>query len=214
MAKNPQKPAKWAVILGSDGSGKSSVINSICDRLDGDGIETHKIHLRPLIRGNPEREPAPVTDPHGKPPYGRLVSAVKLIYLIMVYRLGYFIRVLPLLQRGAVVIFDRYYHDMLVDPKRYRYGGPMWLARWVGKLIPKPDIWILLDAPPEVLQARKQEVPFKETARQREEYLKLVRGMDNGVVVDASRSLDEVIVDVNLAILNFMADRTEKLLAQ
>ena len=119
-------------------------------------------------------------------------------------------KVRRLLVRSTFVAFDRYYHDMLVDPKRYRYGGPMWLARWVGKIIPKPDIVILLDAPAEVLQARKQEVPFKETARQRQAYLKLVRGMKNGVVLDASQPLEKVVEDVNRTILNSMAERTRK----
>ena len=34
--------------------------------------------------------------------------------------------------------------------------------------------------------------------------------MKNGVVVDASRDLNDVVADVNLAILNFMAERKEK----
>ncbi len=112
--------------------------------------------------------------------------------------------------RSTFVVFDRYYHDLLVDPLRYRYGGPMWLARWVGKLIPEPDLWILLDAPAEVLQSRKREVPMNETARQREAYLRLVQGMDNGVVVDASQPLDDVVREVNMRILDLMAARTAR----
>ena len=90
----------------------------------------------------------------------------------------------------------------------------MWLARWIGRLIPQPALWILLDASPELLQSRKQEVPFEETARQRKEYLKLIKEMKNGVVVDASQSLDDVVADVNVIILDFMAQRIEKRHAQ
>lgn len=207
-----QSTHQFIVFLGTDGSGKSSVIKGICDRLDVDGYETHKVHLRPSFRRNPGQESPPVIDPHGKPPYGRLVSTIKVFYLIVVYCGGCFIRIRPLLKPRAVVIFDRYYHDILVDPLRYRYGGPMWLVRWAGELIPKPGLWILLDAPSEVLQARKQEVPFEETVRQRKEYLKLVKGMENGVVIDASKSLDDVVADANAAIINFLTERTEKCL--
>ncbi len=80
----------------------------------------------------------------------------------------------------------------------------MWLARLVGKLVPQPDLWILLDAPAEVLQARKQEVPFEETVRQRQAYLDLVNGFNNSVIIDASQTIDKVITDTNRAIQNLV----------
>ena len=76
----------------------------------------------------------------------------------------------------------------------------MWVAWLVGKLMPQPKLWVLLDAPAEVLQARKQEVPAKETARQRQAYLKFVRKQREHVIVEASQSLDSVIADVEYAI--------------
>jgi thymidylate kinase len=209
-----QCTSQFIVFLGTDGSGKSSVINDVCDGLDKEGYETHKFHLRPSFRENSEKIQAPVDDPHGKHPYGRWVSTIKVFYLLLYYWGGHFFKVRPLLKRNAVVIFDRYYHDMLVDPKRYCYGGSMRLAHLVGKLIPKPGLWVLLDAPPEVLQNRKQEVPFEETVRQRNEYLKLFKKMKNGIVVDSSRCIADVIADVNIAILNFKTERVEKSLAQ
>jgi hypothetical protein len=36
-------------------------------------------------------------------------------------------------KKGTLLICDRYYHDLLVDPRRYRYGGPAWAAKLVGK---------------------------------------------------------------------------------
>jgi thymidylate kinase len=100
-----------------------------------------------------------------------------------------------------LLICDRYYHDLLVDPKRYRYGGPAWAAELVGKLMPQPKLWILLDAPAEVLQARKQEVTLEESARQRQEYLDFVRKQRNHLVVDASKSLDRVITEIAKALM-------------
>jgi len=199
--------------LGADGSGKSTVIEHTIAALAPAFRRTCVMHLRPAI-GLGKSNGGPVVDPHGKPPRSWVVSVVKVFYFLFDYAAGWWAIVRPQLVRTTFVIFDRYYHDLLVDPKRYRYGGPMWLARWVGKLIPKPDLWILLDAPAEALQARKQEVPFEETARQREEYLKLVKGMKNGVVVDASQNLDDVVTEVNAAILRFMAERTSRRLGQ
>ena len=79
----------------------------------------------------------------------------------------------------------------------------------MAKLVPQPDLWMLLDAPAEVLQARKQEVPFEETARQREAYLALARDL-NAVVVDASQPLEQVVGQVCRTVLDFMAERTRR----
>jgi thymidylate kinase len=61
-----------------------------------------------------------------------------------------------------------------------------------------------------VLHSRKKEVPFEETARQRRAYLEMVRGMKNGVVIDASQPLDKVAADVNRVVVDYMAKRTRK----
>ena len=201
------------VFLGPDGSGKSCVIERVNQDLTPAFRKTFLFHLRPRF-GNKRDTNPPVTNPHGQKPRNFLASIIKVFYFWFDYLMGWLGDVRPRTVRSTLVLFDRYYHDMLIDPKRYRYGGPMWLARWIGKLIPKPDLWILLDAPPEILQERKREVPFTETARQKEEYLKFVNDLNNGFVVNASQKLDNVVADVNTIILDFMAQRMEKRHAQ
>jgi thymidylate kinase len=133
-----------------------------------------------------------VEDPHGKPKRSALVSLAKiLVWLMEEWYANLFQD-----QRETLLICDRYYHDLLVDPIRYRYGGPAWAARLVGELMPQPNLWILLDADPDVLQARKREVPLEETSRQRTAYLAFVRDQKYYLIVDASQPLDRVIADV------------------
>jgi thymidylate kinase len=200
------------VFLGTDGSGKSSVIREVEANLSPVFRKTFRMHLRPsLLRTSKDLKM--VKNPHGLANYSPIISLLKLGYFSLDYIIGYFITIYFMLVQSTLVLFDRYYHDILVDPKRYRYSGPMWLARYVGKIIPKPDLFILLDASPEILQSRKQEVSFMETDQQQKTYLKLVCGMKNGIVVDSSRSLNDVVSDVNKAILELMADRTRKRLA-
>jgi thymidylate kinase len=196
------------VLLGPDGCGKSSVISALEASPPGCFKRVTTYHLRPrcFLKNT---DSTPVTQPHAQGPRGAFLSTIKIFYFLLDYTVGWLVNLYSQRTERSLTVFDRYYHDMLVDPRRYRYGGPMWLARWVGKLIPKPDLWILLDAPPDVLQTRKQEVPFKESARQGEEYLKLVKGMENGVIIDATKSLDEVIGEVNRVIVDSMAKRTE-----
>jgi thymidylate kinase len=81
------------------------------------------------------------------------------------------------------------------------------MLRVVWRLAPKPDLVILLDAAPEVLQRRKQEVPHEVTARQREAYLELIRAVPNGRIVDAGWSMAQVVESVTDLILKHLCAR-------
>jgi thymidylate kinase len=174
---------------------------------------TAYFHLRPyLLRGlagGQENSRAP----HGKEPRGHLASMVKLLFLWTDYTLGYYLRVRPRLVRSTLVVFDRYYYDLLIDTRRFRYRGPKWMVRAIGALIPMPDLMLLLDAPAQVLQARKQEVPEEESARQAEAYRAIassapVRG--RAVLIDASRPLKQVVQECADQTLALLAKRTAK----
>ena len=109
-----------------------------------------------------------------------------------------------------LLVHDRYMTEIVVDPRRFRFAGPAWLGGIFRRLTPPLDLVILLDAPPDVLQSRKQEVPFEETKRQREAYRALVRHMPNGRIVNADRPVEQVIEDVKRTILRCLADRTAR----
>jgi thymidylate kinase len=190
------------VILGPDGAGKSSVIQGLMANMNWMGRVATVRHLKPFFIVPRRYKGGINVDPHGKQPRSSLSSLIKIfIWLIEEWCAN-------LLQdkRSALLICDRYYHDLLVDPKRYRYGGPLWAARLVGNLIPQPTLWVLLDAPAEVLQERKQEVPLEETVRQRHAYLAFVRDQRKHVTIDASQSLDKVIADVEYAIIGSICE--------
>lgn len=198
-------------ILGPDGSGKSSVIEHYLSALGPAFRNTACFHLRPrLLRGSAAGLTIN-TDPHGQKPRGVLASTAKLLYLWADYALGYYFCVRPLLMRSTLVVFDRYYQDLLVDAQRFRYGGPRWLARLVGRLIPMPDLLLVLDAPADVLQARKQEVPAAESARQAQAYRDVAAGSSvrgRAVLVDAARPLDQVVDQCTDQTLDILAKRT------
>lgn len=198
------------VFLGPDGCGKSSVIDQALSELSPVFRHTRYVHLRPRIAFGTNVTALPVTNPYVRPPRGRVASVAKLFYFLLDYVAGYAFRVWPLAVRSTLVAFDRYYHDLLVDPRRYRYGGPMGLARFVGALIPHPDLWMLLDAPAEILQVRKHEVSAAESERQRLGYQRFARRFrHNCEVVDAARPLAIVVGEVEVAILRFLEQRVE-----
>lgn len=193
-------------VLGADGSGKSTVIEAVRRELAPAFRRTESRHFSPTLL--PDDSEAQVTQPHGRPARSLPGSLAKLGYWFFIYSVGYHLTVRPALVRSTLVMFDRYLVDAVVDPKRYRYGAPLWPLRLVWRFVPKPDLVILLDAPPDVLQSRKQEVSPDESARQRGAYRTLVERMPNGRIIDAARPQEWVVADVNDAIVEFLAART------
>jgi thymidylate kinase len=137
-----------------------------------------------------------------------LASLVKLGLWGADYWAGFLWEIFPRLVQSALVPFDRYYYDLLVDPGRYRYGGPPAAARLLARVLPRPDLVILLDVPPEVSDARRQDGEFRSAPRLRAAYAALVRSLPAGHIVDASQPIDEVVVEVERAILRFLGQRT------
>lgn len=205
------RPAGFTVaLLGADGCGKSSVIDRMIPALSPAFRQTRRLHLRPRFGLPAATRGAPVDDPHALPRRNAVVSVGKLLYFALDYAAGTLFRLWPLRARWTLIVYDRYFHDVLVDPLRYRYGGSLWLAERIARLVPQPDLWILLDAPPDVLQARKQEVSADETARQRRAYLALAASHDTARVIDSSRPLETVSADAVRMVVETLAARLAK----
>ena len=105
--------------------------------------------------------------------------------------------------RGRIVIFDRhffldYYH---ADVESGRRGPAQRLHGWMlERVYPKPDLVIMLDAPAEVLHARKPEATVAWLERRRQQYLELAPLVPQFVVVDVDRPLDAAVSEVVAAI--------------
>lgn len=205
-------PTPWVAVLGPDGSGKSSVLAELRARLSAarvlKGVRLY--HWRPSFLPQVARNVGRADRPHADPPRGAVESVAKLAFLLADWWAGYWSQIVHLRTKGCLVLFDRYYLDLLVDPKRYRYGGPAFLTRWVGRLVPQPDLVFVLDASPSVLWARKQEVLISEAARQRSAYLALARRIPRCRVVNASRSLREVVDEIERTLVTFMHGQAER----
>ncbi len=211
------RPAGLTVaVLGPDGAGKTTLIERLIPMLAPAFRRSRRFHLRPGIVGRGRGSAAgPVEDPHAEPARGALASAAKVALFVLDFLVGHAVRVWPLKLRSTLVVFDRHYHDLLADPARYRYGAPRWLAALGGLLVPRPDLWLVLDAPPATVQARKTEVDAAETARQRDAYRALARRLGPAaVVIDAGQSPDRVAAEAAQAVLDRLAARFAKRLGR
>ena len=114
-------------------------------------------------------------------------------------------------RQGTVVVFDRhFFFDYYSYDVAGGTGRPL-SRRLHGFLLahayPKPDLVIYLDAPPEVLLARKGEGTIETLARRRDEYLSLADVAEHFAVVDASQPLEVVTSQVAALITDFAAAR-------
>ena len=78
-----------------------------------------------------------------------------------------------------ICIFDRYAHDILIDPLRYKHNLSFNLTKFVLNFFPKPNMWIFLNPPLETIKTRKLELSDKEYKKQVNSYVKLFRHKKN-----------------------------------
>ena len=201
------------VIIGPDGAGKSTVAELAIEATQKVFSNlTCVLHWRPgllpqlnrlLRRGNSTNcEVPPCTVPHSAEPSGRLLSMVRLIYYSIDFIWGYLIKVRPRMVRNALVLFDRYYYDFIVDPIRSRIQLPTWIPRLLMKFIPQPDAVIYLHNTPENLHTRKKELPLGELHRQLNAFQSLIPHLSNSYTVKTDRPLHEVVYEVISIILS------------
>lgn len=94
--------------------------------------------------------------------------------------------------RRRLVIFDRYTYDALLAPPRRLGRIQAARRRLIAHACPAPDLVIVLDAPGDVLFARKGEHSAEALERQRQQYLALRDSIAQLVVVDATQDEEQL----------------------
>lgn len=109
-------------------------------------------------------------------------------------------------RQGHIVVYDRYFKfDFACDAADLpALSLSERLHRlWLRKLYPYPDLIIFLEAPPEVLFARKQEGTLEWLNERQQAILREGRALRNFVRVNAARPLEDVYADVEHYVLGF-----------
>ncbi len=199
------------VVLGPDGVGKTTTLTQLIEQC-GPTFRRHRVfHWRPGVLGKMGESCGPPTVPHEDPPRGTLWSIAYMLGFFLDYWLGYGLVIRSLLARSTLVLFDRYFHDLLVDPLRYRYGGPVWLVRLLSRFVPPPDLVILvLDAPEEVILSRKREVPAQELRRQREGYRRLTISFARASLVKTDQGLERTVGEACHLLAEYLFERFQR----
>ena len=74
-------------------------------------------------------------------------------------------------------------------------------------VLPKPDIWIILDLPTEILFKRKQELDYETAEELRYAYLDLHHLLSNSIVINNEGEIKDTVNTASSFILNYMHER-------
>jgi thymidylate kinase len=199
------------VIAGPDGSGKSTLADTLPRVCQGPFRRILHIHWRPgllprlgTIVG---RAAGDATDPHGRPAHGMWLSSAALVYYWMDFLLGSWLRVLPVRARGGLVVVERGWWDIAVDPRRYSMRVSPRVVAALGRLLPTPDLVLTLEAPVETLSERKGELPAAEAQRQMEAWRRIVPRRIPQAVLDVSESIDDAAASAREIVFELLSAR-------
>lgn len=190
MSSRRERGGKIVVFLGPDGAGKSTVLELVAAGLAERGVPCVTRYFAPgfLRRYRPRGQAKPTIAPHAGRQYGALRSFLKVTLLMFEFCVG----IARARRSGQVQLFDRFLHDVLVDPVRYRLGRVRWWMRGLLRFAPEPDLAVVLVAPCDVIRARKQEVPVEETSRQIDAYSRVADRFRAALLLDNSRAPEDI----------------------
>lgn len=203
------KPAGLVVgILGRDGSGKSTLADEIISSLGPyfNGTNTFKKFPSLLYKGEifKKKEAYDFTKPHYHKQRDRFTSFLKLNLILIEFMFGYWLKVFPLKAKSHLVLYDRYFADLLADPHRYRIKGNQFIIKAFHYILPKPDMWIILDIPTNILLERKQELTYETSEKLRYKYLNLQQLLPNCFVLNNEEAINKTVNKASTFILKYM----------
>jgi len=194
------------VFCGLDGAGKTTILNTMHEMFI-DLLKSKKVfygywrpfcipEIKKLLRcakyGDSSNKTLMV---HERPPKGKIVSLLKLLYYCFDYMLGP-IKYAGIRNRGGVAMFDRHYIDIIVHPQRFELGLPKSCIRFFYKFLPKPDFTFFLWASPEVIHSRKMEFTHEQINDQIKAYHTAGSGIKNFIPIETNRTVTEEIDEI------------------
>ncbi|EKF9735577.1 dTMP kinase [Vibrio cholerae] len=205
--------AKFIVIEGLEGAGKSTAIQVVVETLQQNGIDHITRTREPGGTLLAEKLRALVKEEH---PGEELqdITELLLVYAARVQLVENVIK--PALARGEWVVGDR--HDM--SSQAYQGGGRQIAPSTMRSLKQtalgdfKPDLTLYLDIDPklglerargrgELDRIEKMDISFFERARER--YLELANSDDSVVMIDAAQSIEQVTADIRRALQDWLS---------
>ena len=172
--RSPGQPGVSLAVLGPDGAGKTTLVDGLRDEIP----LAVSVRYLGVFRVDPNE------------PVWQRIPGVGLGLKLATLR-SRSTKAAVDQRRGRVVLYDRHVVDALLRP-----GKPTFRARISYALLlrscPAPDVFVVLDAPGQLMFDRKGEHTPEILEERRQRYLELRERYDNVVVVDATQSAEAV----------------------
>jgi energy-coupling factor transporter ATP-binding protein EcfA2 len=193
---NGTRPRGRVLVVGPDGSGKSTLTAAIAERAGAAGVPVTQAHWRPAVIRPGSGDGEPVVDPHRQPPRGLSLTVIRMLVFVADFAVG-MAGPWRAASRDGLLVLERGWLDMAVDPRRYRLPG--WAARVVeslGGVFARADVTLLLSGDPAVLDGRVGEIGVAETERQIRRWRALAPRWGGRVVeIDTTRNDADVVAE-------------------
>ncbi len=211
------------VLLGPDGSGKSTIGDLVAQELYKQPYKIcrryeYNFRILPELKQfkglfakllGREVKQAEVVDP-GTEGSGMNEdhNAMKGMVYVTYYALDYILGRLPLFKlrgQGTLLMFARFFHDYYYQRG---YGKvPRWYLRMLEALVPQPDLILYLDRDADEIYRGKPELDADEIRRQQKVIKEVVSKRAHAHVIDASQGIDATVKAVKKKIISMQHSR-------
>ena len=147
------------------------------------------LHLKPYILFQDRR--TVIKKPHQQKKSSFLLSFFRLLSWLISFKIFFNYN-----RSKKIYIFDRYAHDILVDPLRYRHNLSYDLTKFILNFFPKPDLWIFLNPSLKTIKSRKHELSDNELKRQTKGYTHFLKNQKNMIKLNLNNNKKKIIKQI------------------